>query len=293
MQAINLNKLKRRESLQVNPTLNTSNIQSDSKTTANYLNDILYAKENDQIILTATKDFLSKKSKILKNLTQEPHREIVKTFNKIKSFPISPSSEFKSDVLGKMIASLYTEHLKGDNNRSQYPLCIHLWEYLSNRYGNFAKGIETKLLAILRSCLFYKSIPRIRLFYRMIGMTQEPYEFDEKELQVYIHILQSLDEPSAQYPGLGIAMIQNEKALVPIKSVLDYVQQVYKIDSEGQETVDLDHYLDIIREQKEPHPVARALVVVDVDFAAEKILEMKYEIDKHLFKLVFDSVQVA
>ena len=159
-------------------------------------------------------------------------------------------------MLLKLIQNFYDERIKERNSQDNF--CDFVYNVLLKRYI-MKKAAESKYHHLLASCVKYKSILRVKVFGRFLGLYDE---FDSDDLQFYIDCLVFLqNSPSGIFniPSDSIESIyfpyircvecikQFEKYLpisqIPIIKV--NLEKMKKDDKQNKQTVvDIDEFLE-------------------------------------------------
>ena len=73
------------------------------------------------------------------------------------------------------------------------------------RYGGRRVTAEEKIVNLLRTCLAFSHLHKIRLFLKFMGIiVEDPFEYGRNNFDFYLDCLAKLDDPNvSSIPGAG------------------------------------------------------------------------------------------
>lgn len=230
-----------------------------------------------------------KKTKFLQVIVDEtrrlksPHSEASSVLQKISSTPVHKLKNvmFKKMLL-KLVYIFYDERIKDRNNSSYFYDFVFM--VLVKKYM-MKKAAESKFHHLLASCAKYKSIPRVRLFGRFMGLY---HGLDNDDLNFYIECIEFLQNS----PSGTLSVLQDlpEIVTVPYVRCIECLKYHEKsLPKTG--TMILRMKLDKMRRNDN----INRLGVVDMDEFLEQVIEIYSEFNKstkNFMKCIYEAADL-
>jgi hypothetical protein len=169
---------------------------------------------------------------------------------------------------------------------------LHNNYFLLYRYGNLQKNAEEKMFNIIRTCVWYQDYPRVNMFLRLLSIIDDqPYEFDGSDLDFYLFCLTGMDEDNKQNPGYSLAMNISSKNLINLRTGVNFITNLVKSDESMNAVLNLDTYLDQVKEKKESE-YGNPSSVIDCDYVISVAVNMRYNYFQIQYKKMFDVMDL-
>ena len=233
---------------------------------------------------------------------------------KIKIFLEKHQNSFSDKNMGgislnmiiKTISSLFVEFLKRVskmNNENLYlnPLFYIFYEYMFNRHSLSKENTESRIFNMIQSCMFYKEIPRIRIFLKLLGILQKADDFyiiDGSDLLFYLDCISQLDDiiindiefnkTKNDYngnnnrqivSGICLLLTLKESVKIGLNKAIEIIRKFFKntMVSDSYNIIKLEDIINKIKAIKCPDPLISRKYVVDVDFVIEQMFWIRSE----------------
>lgn len=232
----------------------------------------------------------SKKRKIIQTIIhgegdkgKVKESEASNTLRKVSSTPIHKLRNvmFKKMLL-KLISNFYEERIKERNVQENF--CDFVYGAILRKYF-MKKAAESKYHHLLASCVKYKSIIRVRVFGRFLGLYEE---FDSDDLSFYIECLQFLqNSPSGVFSYFSENI---ENILIPYVRCLECIKYFEKFLPKNEIPAIRGKLERMKREDKQ-----NKLGVVDIDEFLEQLVESHNDHNKstkHFMECIYGAADL-
>ena len=184
--------------------------------------------------------------------------------NTLRKVSLTPMHRLRNVMFKKMLLKLvlyfYDERMKERNVQESF--CDFIFGVLLKKYI-MKKAAESKYHHLLASCVKYKSIIRVRVFGRFLGLYDE---FDSEDLTFYIECLQFLQNSPS---GIFATSPENiDSILVPYVRCMECIKYFEKILPKNEIPAIRGKLEKMKREDK-----LNKLGVVDIDEFLEQLVE--------------------
>lgn len=218
------------------------------------------------------------------------HNEAIRYLDALRKLELKGKEEMATTTILKLISGLYSELLKKKERGGLFFFGC-LYDYIFTRMGGSKGFTESKILQLIRSCLAYINIPKIRLFMRLLTIQAEDAMVGE--LAIYLEMMESIDDSkSSSLPGLAISMCTQESSFVSLSRGLDYVNNFFAKRSDLTAYLNKEGLMAELRKLKSFDPVQIRRTVIDFDSAAEVILNSNKIGFERKYKNLFAAVDV-
>jgi hypothetical protein len=242
-------------------------LEQIDKTLTEALNFILHHPlESIEILESPEEEEEAKQTKLIQNVIEEEKKDKKDSNSRNMIIKVSKTPVHKLNnvmfkkMLIKYIIFFFDERVK--TAEKNFPFGEFVFNCLMKKYM-MKRAAESRFQHLLSSCMKYKSIPKVRVFSRLIGLYDE---FDEEDLEFYIDCSSFLkNSPS----GSSISNSEtSESYWIPYVRCLECLKHITK-SIPPEKISDLKEYLEKSKKNDKQNPKG----IIELDEFLEKILE--------------------
>lgn len=220
---------------------------------------------------------------------------------KLHNSQLKSNQSSSLNIILKIISQTYSEILKAYQTKQTTlnPLFFIFYEFILQKSGGSKERSENKITRIVQSLQLLNDNHRIKMFMKLLSLTKienaggkekkeesknetniynQFYDFyDGNDLKLYLDLLAKFDDnPMTNMPGLMFAMSSSDSVITSLNKAIEITKDFSGnfFLKRGQQHK-IENVINLLKRAKQKDPMVFRKYVVDVDYAIERIFEIR------------------